>query len=84
MYAVLLRKQRMSFALEQADVGVVADDHVKSPSADDLLEEPHVARVEPVVAAGDDHPSCAGGRRSRHRVGSSGKPGQVLRCASTR
>ena len=46
----------MALALEQPDVGVVPDDHVQVAQLRDLLEEPHVARVEPVVAAGDDHP----------------------------
>ena len=64
-----LGKPRMAFALEQADVRVVADNDVKVAVGADLLEKPHMPAVEPVVAAGDDHLLAVGCRRHRRRRG---------------
>ncbi len=51
---LVLRQQRMAFALEQPDVRVVADDYIKVAVSANFLQKPHVAGVKPVVAAGDD------------------------------
>ena len=52
--AFLLGKERVGFALEETDVRVVAHDDVKIAMGADFLEEPDVAGMKPIEAAGDD------------------------------
>ena len=42
----------MTVSLEQPDVRIMADDDVKIAMRADLLKEPHVAGVKPVVRTG--------------------------------
>ena len=52
--ALVLGLERMAFAFEVADVGVVPHRHEQVAQFRDFLEEADVAGVKPVVAAGDD------------------------------
>ena len=45
----------MAFAFQQPDVLVVPDHDVQVAQFRNFFEEPHVAGVKPVEAAGDDH-----------------------------
>ena len=67
--ALLLALERMPGAFEELDVPVAPDDHVQLAERGGIQEEPDVARVEPVEAAGDHHPLPAvrGVRRIAHR-----------------
>ena len=52
---LLLFEHRMPFPLEQLDIGVMPDHDVEVTQGGYLFEKRDVARVEPVVATGDDH-----------------------------
>ena len=62
--AFVLALQRVAGTLQELDVPIAADDHVQRAVRRGVHEEPDVARVEPVVAAGDHDP-----RRARRRRG---------------
>ena len=67
--ALVFGQQGMTFALEQADVGVMAEANIEIAIGADLLGKPHVAGVEPIVAASDNNLLSSGrgghGRRRR-------------------
>src|ERR1035437_8766223 len=69
--ALVLRQDWMTFALEQANVRVVAYDDVKVAMRADFLAKPHVTGVKPVVTAGGDNSLLAGCGRHRWRFGKS-------------
>ena len=48
-------KHRVPLPLQEADVLVAPDADIEVPVLRGLLEEPHVSRVKPVVATGDNH-----------------------------
>src|ERR1035441_1053202 len=62
-------------SLEQPDVRIVANNDVKIAISADLLKEPHVAGVKPIIGTGDDNlfsnfcRSRAGTGRRGSRVG---------------
>ena len=60
---LLLALQRVARALQELDVPIAPDDHVQRAEGRGIHEEADVARVEPVVAAGDHDAGHAGRRR---------------------
>ena len=69
---LLLALEGMAGSLEELHVAVAADHGVQRAVCRGVHEEPDVARVEPVVAARDDDPRRAGGRRAGLRDGEAG------------
>ena len=59
----------MSRALEQANVGIVADNHIQIAERGNFLAKADMAGVKPVVAAGDDNFFPAGQRWHRQQFG---------------
>ena len=73
---LLLALQRVAGTLQELDVPVAPDHHVERAEGRRVHEEADVARVQPVVAAGDHDPGHVG----RRRGGScDGEPGAVAR-----
>jgi len=70
----ILRKQRMTLALEKKDVLIVSDDDIQIAEGGYLLAKADVAGVKPIVTTGGHNLLASGGLLRRRRR----EPGKVV------
>ena len=70
---LLLALQRVARALQERHVPIAPDDHVQFAEGRGVHEEPDVARMQPVVAAGDEDAGPARCERGGIRDGEPGE-----------